>query len=157
MLKMMAIALKYGLPGLITIASEYGVPMAAIAFFVFYPIAHIMLGIALLIFAAFIPRLPGDDTKHIINVGNKLSFKGNARTAPGHCLSSSGRSASGWLRRFTAPYNEAINRSTTSDDDHCPVSSLANLPPAGKETATYFLGSAINSYAASPLSIRLPL
>jgi hypothetical protein len=81
MLKMMAIALKYGLPGLITIASEYGVPMAAIAFFVFYPLAHIMLGIALLIFAAFIPRLPGDDTKHIINVGNKLSFKGNARTA----------------------------------------------------------------------------
>jgi hypothetical protein len=34
---MMVIALKYGLPGLITIASDYGVPAAVMAFFLFYP------------------------------------------------------------------------------------------------------------------------
>jgi hypothetical protein len=47
-------------------------------------LGHIVMGVALLVLGAFVPRLPGDDTKHVINVGtsaNKIGIKGNARTA----------------------------------------------------------------------------
>ena len=81
---MAALALKLGLAALPIIASEWGVLMAIIAFFAFMPLGHLVMGVALLLLGAFVPRLPGDDTKHVINVGssaNKINIKGNARTA----------------------------------------------------------------------------
>ena len=58
--------------------------MAAMAFFKYSTVSHLTLGVLLLLYAAGVPKLSGDDTKHIINVGtanNKIAIKGNARTA----------------------------------------------------------------------------
>jgi hypothetical protein len=79
-----ALALKLGIGALPAIISEWGLLAGAIAFFAVMPLGHLTLGVVLLIFGAFVPRLPGDDQKHIINVGGKnsnIAIKGNARTA----------------------------------------------------------------------------
>jgi hypothetical protein len=79
-----ALALKFGVSALPLIVSEWGLMAGAIAFFAFMPLGHLTLGVGLLLFGAFVPRLPGDDDKHVINVGgskSKIAIKGNARTA----------------------------------------------------------------------------
>jgi hypothetical protein len=78
------LVLKYGLAALPIIAAEWGPLIATMAFFVFLPLGHLVMGVALLVLGAFVPELPGDDTKHVITVGtsaHKIALKGNARTA----------------------------------------------------------------------------
>ena len=78
------LALKLGLPAIAIISAEWGPLVAAVAFFALMPLGHLVLGVALLIFGALVPKLPGDDTKQMINVGApqyRIAIKGNARTA----------------------------------------------------------------------------
>jgi hypothetical protein len=80
----LALALKFGLSALPLLVEEYGLLAAVTAFFAFMPLGHLVLGVVLLLLGAFVPRLPGDDDKHVINVGgsnSKIAIKGNARTA----------------------------------------------------------------------------
>jgi hypothetical protein len=65
-----ALAMKLGVAALPLIVSEWGLLVGAIAFFAIMPLGHLTLGVALLLFGAFVPRLPGDDVKHVINVGS---------------------------------------------------------------------------------------
>jgi hypothetical protein len=76
-----ALALKLGVAALPLIVSEWGLLVGAITFFAIMPLGHLTLGVVLLLFGAFVPRLPGDDVKHVIDVGSKIAIKGNARTA----------------------------------------------------------------------------
>ena len=80
-----ALALKFGVTALPLIVSEWGLLAGAVAFFALMPLGHLTLGVALLLFGAFVPKLPSNDDKHVINVGgsknSKIAIKGNARTA----------------------------------------------------------------------------
>ncbi len=75
---------KFGIKALPLILAEWGPLTTFIAFFVLVPLGHLSVGIALLLCGAFVPKLPGDDTKHVINIGSsdhKIALNGNARTA----------------------------------------------------------------------------
>lgn len=80
-----ALALKYGVVALPAIIKEWGLLVGAIAFLRYMTLGHLTLGVVLLLFGALVPKLPGDEAKHVINVGSsknsKIAIKGNTRTA----------------------------------------------------------------------------
>ena len=79
----LALAAKLGVTALPIILSDWGIMTAAIAFFAVMPLGHLTLGVALLLFGAFVPKIPSDEEKHKISVGSaksKIAVSGNTRT-----------------------------------------------------------------------------
>lgn len=80
---LIAVALKGGLAALPAIAAEWGLLGALFALIVLLPLGHLLVGVALVLCGAAIPKLPGDQTTHSIDIGlgdYKVVVNGDART-----------------------------------------------------------------------------